>query len=161
MSEQARISSIDALEAFRGDLVRYVEAARIALDDMTGGARRTRTWLDVDRTQHWMGLHKKAVRLLRQAEQELYSANLTNPDGANPIQKMAVTRAERKVAEIEEKLRVLKRWRQVFDNRSGPLLHQLEPMYAQTAQSLPKAIHLLGEYVKALQAYSGGQGAAP
>ncbi len=158
MSDQARISSIDSIEAFRGDLIRYLEHARIALDDMSGGVRRTRFWLDGDRVQHWTGQHKRAVKLLRQAEQELYSARLTNPDGANPMQKMAVARAGRKVAEIEEKLRVLKRWRQVFDNRTGPLLHQLEPMYSQVAQALPAAVHLLGEHVKALQAYAGQQG---
>jgi len=43
MSNQARISSIDALEAFRAGLIRYIEHARVALEDMTGHARRTRT----------------------------------------------------------------------------------------------------------------------
>jgi uncharacterized protein YhaN len=154
MSTQARITSIDALEGFRGDLIRYIETARIALEDMTGDARRTRTWLDVDRTQHWTSQHKKCTKLLHQAEQELYSANLTNPNAANALQKMAVLRAERKIAEIEEKLRILKRWRQTYDSRTGPLLQQLEPMFAQVGQTLPKAVHTLGELIKALQDYA-------
>ena len=90
MSDQARISSIDALEAFRAELIHYIEKARVALEDMTGEARRTRTWLDVDRTQHWGALFKKLTKQLHQAEEELYSANLTNPHASNALQKMAV-----------------------------------------------------------------------
>ena len=154
MSTQANITSVDALESFRSELIRYIETARIALEDMTGDARRTRTWLDFDRTQYWTGLHKRALKKLHQAEQELYSANLTNPHASNAIQKLAVARAERAVAEIEAKLHVIKRWRQVYDNRTGPLVQQLEPMFAQVSQQLPKAAHTLGELIKALQQYA-------
>lgn len=155
MSNQARITSIDALENFRGELIRYLETARIALEDMTGDARRTRTWLDIDRTRHWTNAHRKITKILEQAHQELYSAKLSNPEASHPLQKMAVLRAERKLADIEDKLRLLKRWRQTFDHRAGPLLHQLEPMFSQVDQTLPKAVHTLGELIKALQGYAG------
>ena len=154
MSNQAKVSSIDALEAFRAELIHYIEKARVALEDMTGEARRTRTWLDVDRTQHWSGQMKKLTKLLHQAEEELYSANLTNPHAANAIQKMAVARIRLKLDEAEAKMRVTKHWRQVYDNRSGPLLRQLEPMFFRVGQQLPKAVHSLGESIKALQAYA-------
>lgn len=162
MSNQARISSIDALEAFRAELIRYIDHARVALEDMTGEARRTRTWLDVDRTQHWTAQFKKLTKQLHQAEEELYSANLTNPHASNAIQKMAVQRIQRKLEEAEAKLRVIKRWRQVYDNRTAPLIHQLEPMFAQVGQQLPKAVHTLSEIIKLLQAYAeGGRPAQP
>ena len=51
-------------------------------------------------------------------------------------------------------MRVTKHWRQVYDNRSGPLLRQLEPMFFRVGQQLPKAVHSLGESIKALQAYA-------
>ena len=154
MSDQARISSIDALEAFRAELIHYIEKARVALEDMTGEARRTRTWLDVDRTQHWGALFKKLTKQLHQAEEELYSANLTNPHASNALQKMAVARARHKLDEAEAKMRVIKGWRQVYDNRTGPLLRQLEPMFFRVGQQLPKAVHSLGESIKILQAYA-------
>ena len=154
MSDQARISSIDALEAFRAELIHYIEKARVALEDMTGEARRTRSWIDVDRTQHWSAQHKRLVKQLHQAEEELYSANLTSPLASNSLQKMAVARARHKVDEAEAKLRVIKHWRQVYDNRTGPLLRQLEPMFFRVGQQLPKAAHALGESIKILQAYA-------
>ena len=154
MSNQARISSIDALEAFRAELLRYIDQARVALDDMTGEARRTSTWLDVDRTQYWAGQIKKLTKLLHQAEEELYSANLTNPQAANTMQKMAVARVRHKLDEAAAKMRVTKHWRQIYDNRTGPLLHQLEPMFFRVGQQLPKAVHSLSESIKSLQAYA-------
>jgi chromosome segregation ATPase len=162
MSNQARISSIDALEAFRAELIRYIEHARVALEDMTGEARRTRTWLDVDRTQYWMAQFKKLTKQLHQAQEELYSANLTNPQASNAIQKMAVQRAQRKLEEAEAKLHAIKRWRQVYDNRTAPLIHQLEPMFAQVGQQLPNGVQALTEIIKLLQAYAeSGRPAQP
>lgn len=154
MSNQARISSIDALESFRAELLRYIDKARVALDDMSGEARRTQTWLDVDRTQHWAGQIKKLTKLLHQAEEELYSANLTNPKASNTLQKMAVAKVRQKLDEAEAKMRVVKHWRQIYDNRTSPLLRQLEPMFFRIGQQLPKAVHSLGESIKALQAYA-------
>ena len=48
MEGQARVGSIDALEAFRAALIRYTERAKRALDDVTGEVKRTRGWLETD-----------------------------------------------------------------------------------------------------------------
>lgn len=165
MSDQARVSSIDALEAFRADLIQYVEKARVALEDAEGEVRRTRTWLDVDRTGHWSGLFKQRTKQLEQAEAELYNVTLTSPRESHAFQKMAVLKAQRNLAEAEEKLRLLKHWRQTFDNRATPLLRQLDPMFFIVGRLLPKGIHSLGEAIKALQAYAekvpGSHASAP
>ncbi len=154
MSEQAKISSIDALESFRADLIQYIAKARVALEDMEGDVRRTQTWLDTDRKQHWERELKNGMKKLHQAEQELYSANLTNPRAANAFQKMAVLKARRNVEKAEHKIRVVKKWRDSFENRATPLLRQLDPMFHLVGQHLPKGVHSLGESIKALQAYA-------
>lgn len=154
MSDQVKISSIDALEAFRADLLQYISKARVALDDMEGDVRRTQTWLDTDRSLHWAGQLKLGLKNLQQAEQELYSANLTSPQASNAFQKMAVLKARRHVQEAEEKLRIVKHWRQTFETRTTPLLRQLGPLFEFIGQRLPMGVHSLGESIKALQAYA-------
>ena len=154
MSDQVKISSIDALEAFRADLIQYIAKARVALEDMEGDVRRTQTWLDTDRVQHWGGQIKFWMKKLDQAEQELYSANLTNPQASNAFQKMAVLKAKRNLEEAEAKMRLVKHWRQTFENRATPLLRQLDPMFYLVGQQLPKGVYSLGEAIKALQAYA-------
>jgi len=154
MAEQAKVSSIDALEAFRADLINYVEKARVALEDAEGEVRRTRTWLDVDRTGYWVSQMKLRTKQLEQAEAELYNATITRPKESHSFYKMAVVKARRRIEEAEEKMLVLKKWRQTFDNRATPLLRQLDPMFFLVGQHLPKGIHALGESIKALQAYA-------
>lgn len=154
MAEHAKVSSIDALEAFRADLIRYVEKARAALEGAEGEVRRMRTWLDVDRTGYWKREFKQRVKQLEEAEAEYYNARITRPTESHAFHKMAVAKAKRRVEEAEEKLRVLKHWRQSFDNRVTPLLRQLDPMSHLVCRELPKGIHALGESIKALQDYA-------
>lgn len=154
MAEHANVSSIDALEAFRADLINYVEKARVALEDAEGEVRRTRSWLDVDRSGYWTGQLKQSAKQLEQAEAELYNVTITSPQESHSFQKMAVLKARRRLEEAEEKLRVLKHWRQTFDNRVTPLLRQLDPMFFQIGRHLPDGIHNLTESIKALQAYA-------
>jgi hypothetical protein len=67
---------------------------------------------------------------------------------------MAVLKAKRRLEEAESKILVLKKWRQTYDNRVTPMLRQLDPMFFLVGLHLPKAIHSLGESIKALQAYA-------
>lgn len=154
MAEHANVSSIDALEAFRADLIQYVEKARVALENAEGEVRRTRSWLDVDRTGYWGGQFKQRSKQLEQAEAELYNVTLTSPSESHAFQKMAVLKARRRMDEAEEKIRVLKHWRQTFDNRATPMLRQLDPMFSLVGREIPKGIHSLGESIKMLQAYA-------
>jgi uncharacterized coiled-coil protein SlyX len=154
MAEQANVSSIDALESFRSELIHYVEKARAALEDAEGEVRRARTWLDTDRTNHWVRQLKERIKKFDQSEAELYNAKITRPDENHAILKMAVVKAQRNIEEAEEKLRVLKHWRMQFDNRATPLLKRLDPAHFMVSTHLPKGIHTLGETIKILQAYA-------
>jgi len=154
MSDQVKVSSIDALEAFRADLIQYVEKARVALEDAESEVRRTRTWLDVDRTNFWSRQLKQRTKELNQAEAEYYNAMITRPKESHMFHKMAILKAKRRVEEAEAKNLVLKKWRQAYDNRVTPMLRQLDPMFFLVGLHLPKGIHSLGESIKALQAYA-------
>lgn len=154
MSEPVHVGSIDAIESFRAALVEFLKEARTALESVEAEVRRTQTWLDGDCRSKWTRQFKESVKKLDQAEEELYSANLSDPRGSHAFQKMAVTKARRRVVEAEEKLLVVKRWRQSFENRSSPLVRQLDPMIQLVTRKLPMGVHDLSEMVKALQAYA-------
>jgi hypothetical protein len=154
MDGQANVSSIDALESFRADLIQFLEKARVALEDAESEVRRTRTWLDVDRSNHWTAQMKLRLKQLEQAEAEFYNARITRPNENHASHKMAVAKAQRRIEEAEEKLQVLKRWRLQFDNRATPLLRRLDPAFFLVGTHLPKGVHTLGESIKALQDYA-------
>jgi alanyl-tRNA synthetase len=160
MDAQAKVSSIDALESFRADLIRFIEKAKVALEGAEGEVRRTRTWLDVDRTNHWKTQMKERLKQLNQAEAEHYNARITRPTENHAYHKMAVAKAERRVAEADEKLKVLKRWSMQYDNLCTPLVRRLDPAFHMVGNDLPKGVHMLGESIKALQAYAEKSGGA-
>jgi hypothetical protein len=154
MSNQARVSSIDALESFRSGMVQYIAKTKAALEEMSAEARRTKDWLDHDRLNHWTTQIRKRTKALEQAQQELYSANLLNPLAANALQKMGVQKAKRALVEAEEKLRIVNHWRKRFEPLANPALRQIEPMFFILGQTLPKGVVSITESIKALQAYA-------
>ena len=154
MAQQARVTSIAELEAFRAALVRYLEHARRALDETTGEVRRTRSWLDGDRRRHWDLELKRAGRALEQAEAELYSASLSAVKTSDSFRKMAVLKARRRLAAAVERRRLVKRWCDVFDQRADPLLHMLGGMQDKVSRELPDAVVVLSEAIRALEAYA-------
>ena len=53
MSVQAKVTSVDALDAFRASMVIFVTKARGAVDTVRDRVRRTRNWLQHDQRVHW------------------------------------------------------------------------------------------------------------
>ena len=155
MSTPARITSTDELEAFRGALLEFISKARKALDDATSETRRTREWLAHDRVRHWQHRMKVLEKQVEQAEQELYSVRLTAPHDNHATHRMTLIKARRAHAEATEKARKSRFWRQQFDHKAEAIMAQLAPLQHQVDQALPKAVHCLGESIKAIQAYTG------
>lgn len=158
MSEQAKVSSIEALESFRGSVIRYIEKTKRALDDVNGEIRRTRTWLESDRRIYWEREVKAREKKLAQADQELYSAQLSPLKETNSFQKMAVMKARRRLAEARERLAVVKKWRQAYDTTVEVKARRLEALDFRVSRQLPKAVVFLGEAIKALEAYADTRG---
>jgi len=122
---------------------------------VTGEVQRTRGWLDGDRRRHWDMEVKRAERQVEQAEAELYSASLSSVKTSDSFRKMAVLKARRRLAETVEKRRQVKRWRNIFDQRTDPLLRQVESLQDKVARDLPDAVVSLNESIRALEEYAG------
>ncbi len=155
MDSQARVGSIDAIEAFRATLIRYAERARRALDDVTGEVKRTRGWLESEQRQKWEAEYRRRARQLEQAEQELFSARLSTLRQDKSVQQLAVKKARRALTEAEEKLAVLKRWRQAYDARVEALAKQLETLHDTLSRQVPQGVVSLGNSIRYLQDYAG------
>jgi polyhydroxyalkanoate synthesis regulator phasin len=154
MEGQARVGSIDALEAFRAALIRYTERAKRALDDVTGEVKRTRGWLETEQRQKWENEYRRRARALEQAEQELFSARMSAMKNDKSAQQMAVNKARRALLEAEQKLAVIKRWRQAYDARVEALSKQLEGLHDTLSRQMPKGVVSLTNSIRLLQDYA-------
>jgi hypothetical protein len=155
MADRANVTSVEAIELFRANLITYLTKARPVLEDGCDEVFRTRQWLQQDRRVHWENQLKRRRKILEEAEQALFSARMGNLREATSAEAAAVTRAKRALDEAEQKLRLVKRWTMEFDNRVQPLVKELEGLRSLLTNDMPKAAAHLAQIVKMLDAYAG------
>ncbi len=153
-ANQANVTSVDALDAFRSSLIIFQGKARRALDDATDELRRTRMWLQHEQRTRWENELKKRCRTLAAAEQELVSAKLSSLRDNITFQQNAVRKAMAAVAEAEEKLHMIRKWNQNFDAIADPMAKRLEGLRQFLDFNLPKGITYLVHAAQTLEAYA-------
>jgi len=154
MAERAQVRSLDAIEAFRSQLVIYLSQARPALEEVSADAMRTRTWLENDQRMFWENQIRRRTRILEQAQQALFSGRLSNIRHETAAEQLAYHRARRALEEAEDKLRIVKKWSREFDGRVQPLLKQVEKLHTILSNDMVKALATLAQTIMTLSAYA-------
>jgi hypothetical protein len=155
MAQSAQVTSVEAIESFRANLVVYLGKVRPVFEEINSQVQRLRFWLDNEQRRKWEQELRIRNRRLEEAKNELVGARLSNMREATSLQVMAVQRTERAVREAEEKLTVIKRWDRELENQTDPLVRQLEQVQGFLATDMAKAVVYLSQVVKTLDAYTG------
>src|SRR5512140_877115 len=108
MPERAHVSSVDALERFRSNLIVYLTKARATLEEVSTDVQRMRGWLEGEQRTHWENEVRRRSQALQEAQQALFSAKLSTFRDAGSVEQMLVHRAKRALEEATVKLRVVK-----------------------------------------------------
>lgn len=154
MATQAKVTSTDALEAFRASLIVFLNKAHSALDQAGDDIRRTRSWIQHDQRTHWESEARRRARALAQAEQELLSARMTKALDNLSTQLLAVHKAKRAFEEAEEKVRKVKLWMRDFDGTVEPMAKGLNSLRGYLDHDLPQGIAYLEEIEKIIESYA-------
>ncbi|HWI58369.1 MAG TPA: hypothetical protein VNZ22_14175 [Bacillota bacterium] len=154
MPQRAHVTSLEAIEAFRSNLIVYVNQARPTLEELSAEVLRTRQWLENEQRLHWEHQLKRSRRSLEEAQQALFSARLGNLRQENSGDQLAVRRAKQAVDEAELKLRSLKKWAREFEGRIQPLLKQTERLHTTLSNDMVQAAAYLAQVVNTLAAYA-------
>jgi hypothetical protein len=154
MAGQAQITSVEALETFRADLIVFVGQMRPVVDEVGGALVRMKFWLQNEQREFW----EKQVRMrrlrLEEAQAELFNARLSTLQDSTILQHMAVQRAQRALAEVEEKLASLKQWDRELDNLASPLVKQASQLQGFLAVDMGKAVAYLTQVIQSIEAYT-------
>ena len=153
MSGQAKITSVEAIAAFRATLIVFLGQARPVMEEVGNEMSRTRVWLQHEQRAFWEHEMRLRARKLEEAKQELFNATLSKFHESTALKHMAVQRAQRAIAEAEAKLGVLKRWDRELENRAAPLLKQTEQLQGFLATDMAHAVAYLDQVLRALDAY--------
>ena len=153
MAEKAQITSVEAIESFRAKLIEFLTQARPVLEETGNEVVRARVWLQDEQRVFWENQLRLRGRKLEEAKQELFNARLSQFNESTALHHMAVQRAQRAVQEAEAKLGVLKKWNHELENRTAPLLKQLEQLQGFLATDMTRAIAYLDRTLSTLDAY--------
>ncbi len=154
MSNQAKVTSVDALDGLRAGLIIFMGKARRSLDDAGDELRRMRAWLQHDMRTRWEHEVRRCGRVLEAAEQELFSAKLSSLRDNIAQQQIAVRKAKHDLAHAEEKLRNVKMWTRNYEGLSDPLAKRLEGLRQFLDFDLPKGIAYVVQAQRTLDAYA-------
>jgi hypothetical protein len=154
MPERAHVTSVEALEFFRSSLLVYVSKARPTLDEVSGEVVRMRSWLEDEQRMHWENEMRRRRRDFDEAQQALFSSKLSTFRETSAAEQMAVHRTKRALEAAEAKLKVVKQWDRVFDNRVGPLVKQMEKLQTVLAHDMVQAVAFLTQVIQTLEAYA-------
>jgi hypothetical protein len=154
MAERAQVTSFEAVESFRADLIVFLTRARAVLEEASDDVLRTRLWVQNDQRRLWEGETRVRYRKLEEARAELFNARLSQFQESTTLQAMAVQRAERAAREAEAKLALLKKWDRDLENRTDPLVKQVTQLHGFLTIDMGRAVAYLVQVVKALEAYA-------
>jgi hypothetical protein len=164
MPGEAHITSVEALAAFRADLIVFLGHMRPVVEEVGDEVARMKNWLQIEQRGYWETQLRIRRLKLEEAQAELFSAKMSTLQRSSTLQTMAVQRAQRAVHEAEQKLVVLKRWERE-QTLSDPLLKQVDQLQGYLTGEMENGVLFLDQAVKALDAYTefhaSGAPAAP
>ena len=154
MADRAQVTSFEAVNSFRADLIVFLSRARAVLEEASDDVLRTRLWVQNDQRRLWEGETRVRYQKLEEARAELFSAQLSQFHESTALCLMAVQRAERTNREAEAKMAVLKKWDRDLENRTDPLVKQVTQFHSFLATDMTRAVAYLVQVVKSLEAYA-------
>lgn len=161
MADQARISNLDAIEAFRAALVVFISKTRQTLDTVQDAVKKTRGWVQTEQPNYWQQQIRMRQKKLDQAQQELMSARNSDFVENPTFQQMAVRKARAHLEEAQAKAERTKAWGRDFDRSVDPLARKTDSLRDFLDNDLTKAVAYLVEIQKILQAYNETPSAPP
>ena len=153
MTQQAHITSIEALQQFKTALIIYQDKATKVLDEISDEVARTHRWIQLDQRSHWKQQLKQRTKNLEEAKQTLLRVRMSSFRDTNSAELLAIKKAERSLAEARERMRMTKKWNMQFDNRVIPLTGHLSRLHNFLSGDMPKAIASLNQSIKILDEY--------
>jgi chromosome segregation ATPase len=154
MADQARISNLDSIDAFRSALIVFISKTRQTLDAAQDAVKKTRGWLQTEQPQFWTAQIKQRQKKLDQANAELMSARMSEFVDSPTVQQMAVRKCRYALEEAQQKLDRTKTWARDFDRTVDPLAKKLDSLRDYLDNELAHAVAHLTEIQRILTAYN-------
>lgn len=156
-NQSAAVHSIDAIRDFRAGVAEFAEDARSALVDIDLEVRRSLDWILELQPAYWKNEVRRREHLVNEAKNDLHRARMcTLPGGGTPScmeEKKALSRAEQRLAEAHEKVKLVKHWARVLEHEVAEYSGRAMQLNTLLDSTVPRALSFLDRATGQLELY--------
>ena len=155
MAKGADVQSIDALGEAKVAVVEFLETVKLALSEGSSDVQRTITWLQSEKRTFWHHEVRRRTEKVNQAKSELFRAQLeAQNDRISCLEeKKLLERAERGLAEAEQKVKLVQKWSRLLEREAALLKGRCQPLARAVEGDLPRGVARLELLIGQLHAY--------
>lgn len=158
MSDQARVSSLEALKDFRAAMAAFGTGAQQSLVAVDLEIRRMMEWLTGEQYSYWKMEIRRREEALAEAKMSLSQARIstmTVSGAPAPCtdQQVAVQKAKVRLHEAEDKFKCVQRWARIVEEEMLEYQGPQQQLMTMLEGELPVAYAELDRYVDQLEAY--------
>jgi len=157
MGESAKITSIDAVQAFAVALEAFQDEATAALDELELQVRRALEWIHHDRKQFWRHQVQTGWQKVTEARLQLEQAQtfrrIADRTPSCVDEKKALAKAKRRLDFAQEKVETVRHWTGAIDHAVGEYRGGIAQLATWLMADLPLALAALDRMSRALESY--------
>ncbi|HZL42993.1 MAG TPA: hypothetical protein VFD66_06905 [Verrucomicrobiae bacterium] len=154
MADRSHVTSFEAIEAFRADLIIFLSKARPTVEEVSNELQRMRVWLESEQRDYWNKELRLLGRQLEDAQQELFAARVSKLQNTTALQEMTVQRLRRKIRDAEEKQEITKKWSRSMEDRTSPMAKEVDSLHSFLSTDMRRAVAYLDKVLETLEAYA-------
>ena len=157
MGQQARVTSVEAIQLFRGSLIEFGDETRDAVEMLILEVRRAIEWLEHDRSRYWPAQVRKASDAVVTARNDLERCELAvraEDRKSCLVEKKALRRAKERLKLCERKVELVKHWKRTLHHEVREFQGQMFKMTDFLDTDLPRALATLERITAALDRYT-------
>lgn len=155
MGERARVRSVSVLRELQPEIVKFVDACRVALVSADTDALRTLDWLRGTQMAHWKSEIRRRTDDLNSAKSELARKQMGKAEDAKSTveERKRVERCKRLIDEAEQRLAATEHWSRRLDRAVQGYRGGSAGLRRTLDADMPRALAELERMSAALEAY--------
>ena len=157
MSQQAKVTQIDALREFRAALVVYLKAVRDGSDHLLHEGRRGVSWVQDDRPVFWPAEVRRLDNALVEAKaalEQCQARQMIDQRRSCIDEKKAITRVKGRLERARDKVKLSRSWKGKIARDGNEFETRLVQLGDFADTELPKAIAAMDRIIEALDKYA-------
>jgi exonuclease VII large subunit len=164
MSTSANVHSLEAIDALRLALVKFVDQVSDALAELDAEMRRMLEWLEHDRPRYWKTQVRQSIDRVHEAQQALHRCLMFPIADERPScreERAALKKAQARQAYCEEKVERVRHWQRSVQHELFEYQGRISQLVRLVEVDVPQAIGLLHKIVRRLEEYQSVRAADP